>query len=117
MSFRFGLESITFNEGTTIDVPDQGILVLVGPNNAGKSVALREIVTRLTQRTALVPTRVVTNVDAARDGTESELNDWLCEHAFRRVQQGSVFFKRPSIDAPGTGYALSGARMTLSIRF
>ena len=36
-------ESITFSDGTTISLEPTDIVVLVGPNNAGKSVALREL--------------------------------------------------------------------------
>ena len=36
-------ESITFSDGTTVEVEPHDVVVLVGPNNAGKSVALREL--------------------------------------------------------------------------
>ena len=36
-------ESITFSDGTTIDLDPADIVVLVGPNNAGKSEVLREL--------------------------------------------------------------------------
>ncbi len=36
-------ESITFSDGTTIRLDPADIVVLVGPNNAGKSAALREV--------------------------------------------------------------------------
>src|SRR5258708_40132649 len=94
MPFRFGLASLRFSDGTSIDLPDKGVLVLVGPNNAGKSVALRDIVTRITRPAELQPSRVVTDVALRRDGTTEELESWLTEHAFRRVQPGGeVYFK------------------------
>jgi hypothetical protein len=34
---------ITMSDGTRVDVPEQGLLLLVGPNNAGKSQVLRDI--------------------------------------------------------------------------
>jgi ABC-type branched-subunit amino acid transport system ATPase component len=37
------LRSITFSGGQTVEVPRTGVLVLVGPNNVGKSAALREV--------------------------------------------------------------------------
>jgi predicted ATP-dependent endonuclease of OLD family len=37
------VESITFSAGQTISLNDSSILVIVGPNNAGKSSVLREI--------------------------------------------------------------------------
>ena len=36
-------ESITFSDGTTIEIGPTDVVVLVGPNNAGKSLALREL--------------------------------------------------------------------------
>ena len=36
-------ESITFSDGTTIPLEPTDVVVLVGPNNAGKSAALREL--------------------------------------------------------------------------
>ena len=36
-------ERITFSDGTTIPLAPNDVVVLVGPNNAGKSVALREL--------------------------------------------------------------------------
>ena len=36
-------KSITFSDGSTIQLSSTDIVVLVGPNNAGKSVALREL--------------------------------------------------------------------------
>ena len=39
----FTLSKLTFNDGTTIDLADQDIVVFVGPNNMGKSQSLRDI--------------------------------------------------------------------------
>jgi len=36
-------ESLTFSDGTTISLDPRDVVVFVGPNNAGKSAALREI--------------------------------------------------------------------------
>jgi ABC-type hemin transport system ATPase subunit len=36
-------ESVTFSDGTTIQLGVSDIIVLVGPNNAGKSAMLREL--------------------------------------------------------------------------
>ena len=39
--------SITFSDGTTIELDQADVVVLVGPNNSGKSVALRELEDRI----------------------------------------------------------------------
>ncbi len=36
-------KSLTFSDGTTINLDPADVVVLVGPNNAGKSVTLREL--------------------------------------------------------------------------
>lgn len=36
-------ETVTFSDGTTLSFEDDDIVVFVGPNNAGKSAALREL--------------------------------------------------------------------------
>ena len=36
-------ESLTFSDGTTVQLDPTDIVVFIGPNNAGKSAALREL--------------------------------------------------------------------------
>lgn len=43
-SFEYCVENLTFSDGTVIELTADDLLVIVGPNNAGKSAALREIV-------------------------------------------------------------------------
>ncbi len=46
---RVSLTGLTFSDGTRIRVPQNAVVVIVGPNNSGKSVALQNIATgRLT---------------------------------------------------------------------
>ena len=72
------LESITFSDGTKITLQPTDVVILVGPNNAGKSVALREIEEHIRN-----PYRgtVVTRVDLRRVGTEEELVAFLRRHS------------------------------------
>ena len=41
--FSYHLKSVTFSDGTTINLEPGAVLVLVGPNGSGKSLALKEI--------------------------------------------------------------------------
>lgn len=43
MSVRVAIDSITVSDGGTIKLPEQGVVLIVGPNNSGKSQALRDI--------------------------------------------------------------------------
>ena len=40
---RLWITEITLSDGTTIDIPRSGVVLLVGPNNAGKSQSLKDI--------------------------------------------------------------------------
>ena len=43
-------EKITFSDGTVVNLEPDDVIVLVGPNNSGKSVTLRELETALTEK-------------------------------------------------------------------
>lgn len=72
-------KSITFSDGTTIELEPTDVVVLVGPNNVGKSVALRDLENQLVG----VPSKrtVVTAVRLRRDGSIDELRKYLEKHA------------------------------------
>ena len=71
-------ESITFSDGTKIQLEPRDVVVLVGPNNAGKSVALRELEKHLED--SFVGT-VVRKVKQNRTGTHEELLTYLGSYA------------------------------------
>jgi hypothetical protein len=39
----FFVNTVTFNDGTTVHIPPSGVVLIVGPNNSGKSQALRDV--------------------------------------------------------------------------
>ncbi|MBN9157054.1 AAA family ATPase [Microbacterium sp.] len=43
MSATTAITSLTLNDGTRVDLQESGVVLFVGPNNAGKSQALRDI--------------------------------------------------------------------------
>lgn len=57
MSFSFSLKSIEFNSGDKIELAEDALVVFVGPNNAGKSQTLRDVITYL-ERGDMSPTAV-----------------------------------------------------------
>jgi hypothetical protein len=98
--FRFAVDSITFNDGTVVEVPEEGVLVLVGPNNSGKSAALRDILRHIQQPPGAQPPPIV--VLALRVKTEGSVNDletWLSQHAFSVDRPDGRYFHRPQADA------------------
>ncbi len=74
LSFR----TITFSDGTTLTLDEYDIVVFVGPNNAGKSAALRELDAWIARS---VPGVVVKNAAIAKKGTQEDLREFLEEKA------------------------------------
>lgn len=77
-------ENITFSDGTKIDLKPNDVVVLVGPNKSGKSVALRELQKQL--ETSHQGT-VVTQVNYRCIGTTDELHAYLKRHTKKNSQQ------------------------------
>lgn len=70
----FTFESITFSDGTTISLKPTDVVVLVGPNNVGKSVALHELEDHVSNSFHGI---VVRKVKSLHSGTQEELLAYL----------------------------------------
>lgn len=68
-------ESITFSDNTSLALDADDVVVFVGPNNAGKSAALRELQNILSQRSREKPehTYVIKSCKVRRLGTDQAL--------------------------------------------
>ena len=71
-------ESITFSDGTTIELDVRDVVVLVGPNNAGKSVALRELQEYVSKSHQPM---VVKNAELRSTGTEAMFRRFVNKYA------------------------------------
>lgn len=71
-------KSLTFSDGTTIELELADVVVLVGPNNAGKSAALRELEEALGHQHQ--PT-VLQSCETQIDGTPDDFQEFVEEHA------------------------------------
>jgi ATPase subunit of ABC transporter with duplicated ATPase domains len=69
------IDQLTFSDGQKINLKQNDIVVFVGPNNSGKSLALREINASLAR--ADHKGLVITGLTYQRVGTESDLIKWL----------------------------------------
>jgi ABC-type multidrug transport system ATPase subunit len=67
MAIEISITSLQMSDGGSVAVPRGGVLVFVGPNNAGKSVSLREIAGHTTR--PFNPMISVKSVDVDRTGT------------------------------------------------
>jgi ABC-type transporter Mla maintaining outer membrane lipid asymmetry ATPase subunit MlaF len=80
------LSSVTFSDGTKIAFSTGDVVVLVGPNNAGKSLSLREIKHKLTDDKGKAV--VVRSIEFNRSGEADELNSWLMENSHVKERSG-----------------------------
>ena len=69
---------VTFSDGTTIHLDPEDVVVLVGPNNAGKSRALHELQQRLKQS---YRSRVIQSANLDQSGTLDELIAYIKKHS------------------------------------
>jgi hypothetical protein len=70
---------IQMSDDSWIDIPAQGVLVLVGPNNAGKSLTLRDIHARLRNNVS-THTTAIRQLELEREGDGEALMRWLDEN-------------------------------------
>lgn len=87
--FEWRLESITFSNGDEVSLAQSRVFILVGPNRAGKSTALRNIEALLLRQTA---GPVVTVVKPYCRGTEADFTTWLSENYPQKDILGTRFF-------------------------
>ena len=70
-------ERITFSDGTTVELSPNDVVVLVGPNNAGKSLALRELEGHLQDSVGPI---AVKEVKRRIVGTQEDFRKFVDEH-------------------------------------
>ncbi|MCZ0939551.1 MAG: AAA family ATPase [Caldilineaceae bacterium] len=66
--------TVTFSDGTTLTLDEDDIVVFVGPNNAGKSAALRELEAWVARSQ---PGLVVKSAEMTKKGTKDDLRAYL----------------------------------------
>jgi hypothetical protein len=71
---RAWIASVEFSDGTTLRFDNHEVIVFVGPNNAGKSSALRDIFNKLNNRTYIG--QVVAAVTLRREGNSEDAVRW-----------------------------------------
>lgn len=90
-------DSITFSDGQTLRFEPDEIVVLVGPNNAGKSAALRELQAWVIKS---LPLDIIKDASFSKRGAKEDLRDYLEKNA-QRVQQSAH-----EISYAGIGYRI-----------
>ncbi|MBQ1091419.1 AAA family ATPase [Streptomyces sp. B93] len=77
--FSFRLCALNLTDGTVITPPRDGMTIFTGPNNSGKSVLLRELVTSVHVPASPDPKRWLKSVQMHREGGGEEFIEWLAE--------------------------------------
>lgn len=89
---KIPVTSLKMSDGSTLPVPQGGVLAFVGPNNAGKSISLRDIYGHLTRLS--VPPRAITSLVLDKQGSQEELISWLNEHCHKTWASGEETYYR-----------------------
>jgi len=75
MAVSVTISKLRFNDGTEVELGDDDILVIVGPNNSGKSKSLRDIQQQISGEDPT--TKVVIGSSLRKDGTMEEFDAWF----------------------------------------
>ena len=94
-------ESVTFSDGTVVEIGPNDVVVFVGPNNAGKSLALRELEARVNNATA---SKVFSSFKLERIGTPESFDAFVRKHM------------KVEVDHQGNVLAVRGYKMSLGGR-
>ena len=105
-------QSISFSDGTEVSFEPNDVVVFVGPNNAGKSLALREIEQHVGNHS---DTMVIRSTNLHKTGTAEELSAYFLKYAQVRTQvlRGSILV----IDIPFKSEESQNSGPTTLIRF
>lgn len=90
-------ETITFSDDTVFSFDEDDIVIFVGPNNAGKSAALRELESWVARSRSGV---VVKSATMKKSGTAADLKDFLEKNSQKTVNPGNIQYG-------GIGYNIS----------
>lgn len=86
---RLSFETITFSDGTVLNLEEDDIVVFVGPNNAGKSAALRELDAWVAWSR---PGVVIKSATMRKVGTPDDLRAYLDANAQKTISNGNISY-------------------------
>ncbi len=78
MKVRVWLNQITFSGGTAVTLGPKDVVIIVGPNNSGKSATLRSIDERF--KNPDTSSAVVKTIEIAKEGSVDDLKAWLADN-------------------------------------
>lgn len=90
MAISTPITELEMSDGSVISMPRAGILAFVGPNNAGKSVSLRDIDGHLTRQQR--PPLAVKSIAVDKQGSPEGVISWLDENCHKRWASGQEVY-------------------------
>jgi len=87
MKTRIWISKIEFSDTSELEFDKNQITVFVGPNNAGKSAALKEL--NLLTRSNNNNSVVLKNINLEKDGTEEELLEYLKSNSMAQMDNSN----------------------------
>jgi len=79
VDLKIWIESIVYNDGAKIDLAAEDIVILVGPNNSGKSATLKEAQQLIRSQTD--KGKVLSSIGISSQGSSENLVSWLSERS------------------------------------
>src|SRR5690349_12487817 len=101
---RVWVSQLEFNDGTRVEIDKNDIVVFVGPNNAGKSVTLKEIQTSI--QNSGVSRHIVRSRVLQNEGDVDDVNAFLRESGL--VEEVNSF---PNKNYSGHGYNVNSGNI------
>jgi hypothetical protein len=102
---RAWVKNITFSDNTTIAFEPDDAVIIVGPNNSGKSATLRAVRDKFANSNTTSP--VVKGIVVQREGTFDDLIEWLGRTSKRMDSSDPA---NPTFQSFGAGISVSSAR-------
>ncbi|MFF0148612.1 putative AbiEii toxin of type IV toxin-antitoxin system [Amycolatopsis sulphurea] len=84
---QLAVDRLSFLDGTTEDIPEDGVTLIVGPNNAGKSALLHEIFLGLVNNTFQDSNNWLNGMSIVRETNADVFREWFTKIA-RRMPEG-----------------------------
>jgi ABC-type cobalamin/Fe3+-siderophores transport system ATPase subunit len=84
---KLRVADVVVSDGTRINLPEAGVVLFVGPNNAGKSQALRDIMGHARPNGPYLA-KVLPSVNYAKHGTAEDAGTWVNDHYTKFMRDG-----------------------------
>lgn len=103
MSIKFYLESIEVQENQVIEFNEDDIVILVGPNNCGKSLSLREMLddgVTIVKYPEIIGSKIITKREFKKEGSGEQFLEFLNRSEVNTIENDPNYgvFQRGSSD-------------------